>query len=125
MRFHDSDINNWPDSWMGMSEDICYGKEIVKLFKPFISFLKESSLSPKSINRHIDNLWLLGGWVITQINSYPEERKIEPLLLLPRYIDAYDGPLIPDLTESNQRSFDATCRKFYAWLVCNRLSKRG
>jgi hypothetical protein len=123
MRFSDSDIDNWPDTWQGLNEDIAYGKEIVKLFKPFIISLKESSLTPKSINRQINNLWVLGGWLISQINYYPEERKIEPLYLLSRYLDSCNGPLIRDLTGSGQRSFDAACRKFYAWLVSNRLRK--
>jgi hypothetical protein len=123
MKFADSDIDNWPYSWQGLDEDIAYGKAIVRLFKPFIRSLKESALTPKSINRHINNLFALGGWLITEINHHPKERKIEPLYLLPRYIDGYDGPWIRDLTESGQRSFDATCRKFYAWLVKNRLAK--
>jgi hypothetical protein len=123
MSFRDSDINSWPDSWSGTKEDLPYGRKIVRLFKRFISSLNESALAPRTINRHINNLWLLGGWLIGQINYFPEERKSEPLLLITHYVDGFDGPLIRDLTESEQRSFDATCRKFYSWLVSNRLKR--
>lgn len=121
MNFKDKDINDWPDSWKGTNEDVSYGKDILKLFKPYIASLKKKSLSPVTINRHIDNLWLLGGWLIKHINYHPEDRKIEPLFLIPRYVDGYDGPTIHDLSDSAQSSFDATCRKFYDWLVPNRL----
>lgn len=54
MRFSDYDIDNWPNTWKGMNEDTPYGKKIIGLYKPFIIYLKESSLAPKSINRHIN-----------------------------------------------------------------------
>jgi hypothetical protein len=120
-KYKDSDIVDWPNSWKGEDNDLRYGAEIVKLFKPFIESLKSEDLSQKTINRHIDNLWLLGGHLIGHINAYPKDRKIEPLFLIPQCIDGYDGPYIRDLNDDEQKAFDSTCRKFYKWLVPNRL----
>jgi hypothetical protein len=83
MNFKDSDIDNWPKTWAYSRDDIEYGKGIVKLFCPFINSLIESNLSRKIINSHIDNLWVLGGFLIEQRNYYKAEKKKEPLLLIP------------------------------------------
>jgi hypothetical protein len=121
IRYKDSDINEWPDRWKGVQEDTVYGERILELFKPFIETLKLSGRSRKTINNHIDNLWMLGGWLIKHINYHPEDRIIEPLFVIPQYVDGYNGPLIHDFSESQQRSFDGTCRIFYGWLVPNHL----
>ena len=55
------DLDNWPHSWMGMEKDLPPGEALVVCFRPFIEHLAASSLSPKTIRRHVDNLWLLGG----------------------------------------------------------------
>jgi hypothetical protein len=41
----------------------------VVCFRPFIEHLAASSLSPKTIRRHMDNLWLLGGDIIRDLSS--------------------------------------------------------
>ena len=121
MNFKDSDIDNWPKTWACSRDDIEYGKGIVKLFCPFINSLIESDLSRKTINSHIDNLWVLGGFLIKQINCYEEDKKKEPLLLIPMHINEFEGPTIFDLSEYEQESFDRTCRKYYSYLVKNDL----
>src|SRR5216683_2267912 len=55
------DLDNWPRSWMGLEKDLPPGEELVACLRPFIEHLASSSLSPKTIRRHVDNLWLLGG----------------------------------------------------------------
>jgi len=118
-----NEINKWPNSWEGIREDVEYGHKIVKLMKPFIKQLLDSSYSPKTTKEHIDNLWLLGGHIIKHINFYEEDRNKDSLLLLTRFIDSFDGPTISDLSEYEQISFDRTCRKFYKYLVQNELNK--
>ena len=115
-------IDNWPNSWKICNQDIAYGNKLVKLMKPFIIELLETYTS-RTVKKHIDNLWLLGGFTIDRINRNEKYRNTEPCLLLPAFIDSIDGPLIHDLSEEEQKSFDSTCRKFYKHLVENILIK--
>ena len=123
MKYKDADIDNWPKIWAAIPADIPYGNRLIKLFKPFIEKLKKSTLSLRTINDHIDNLWVLGGDIIKQCGYNPEKRDKDPLILLTYYIDSWDGPNIYDLSEYEQESFDRTCRKYYKYLVENDLKK--
>ena len=70
------DLDNWPRSWMGLEKDLPPGEALVVCFRPFIEHLATSSLSPKTIRRHVDNLWLLGGEIIRDLNYNPALRKV-------------------------------------------------
>ncbi len=111
------EINEWPDSWAGFKEDIEYGQKLIQLMSPFIEELLQSEYSYKIIKNHIDNLWALGGYIIEEINDDKSKMYMEPDLLLTGYIDSMDGPLIHDFSESEQKKFDRTCRKFYNYLA--------
>jgi hypothetical protein len=89
---------------------------------PFIIELTETR-SPRTVKIHKDNLWLLGGYTIDRINRNEAHRNTEPCLFLTTFIDSWDGPVIHDLSEQEQRSFDRTCKKFYRYLVDNVLRK--
>ena len=117
-----NEIDKWPDSWKYCSKDIESGNELIKLMKPFLEELS-NSYSSRTAKMHRDNLWLLGGFVIEHKNRYEKYRNIEPCLLLTKFIDSWDGPMIPGLSEKEQSSFDNTCRKFYKHLVNNVLKK--
>jgi hypothetical protein len=80
-------------------------------FRPFIEHLAVSSLSPKTIRRHVDNLWLLGGEIIRDLNFDPSLRRLSADRLLSKVIHEDGGPLLYNGSEDEQRSFDATCRK--------------
>src|SRR5216683_6847987 len=43
-------------------------------FRPFIEHLATSSLSPKTIRKHVDNLWMLGGEIIRNLKSGAPKR---------------------------------------------------
>jgi hypothetical protein len=43
---------------MGVEKDVPPGEELVACLRPFIEHLAISSLSPRTIRRHTDNLWL-------------------------------------------------------------------
>jgi hypothetical protein len=116
MKIKDDTINEWPDSWKGVQEDVAYGRELIEIFIPFIEEMKSKGLSPKSINKHIDNLWMLGGYIIGQLNYYEDNRQIAPLEMLKSLIDTGDGPMIHHFSEYQQERFDATCRKLYKYL---------
>ena len=69
------DLDDWPQSWMGLEKDLPPGEALVVCFRPFIEHLAASSLSPKTIRRHVDNLWLLGGEIISrsELHSCPKK----------------------------------------------------
>ena len=73
-------------------------------------------LSRKTLHRHRDNLWLLGGELIRKLHETPgfRRRPIDQLVLAA--VDEDGGPLIHHGTKEQQRSFDATCRKLYRFL---------
>jgi hypothetical protein len=117
-----NEIDKWPNSWKYCSKDIESGKKLIKLMKPFIEELS-NTYSSRTAKMHRDNLWLLGGYVIKHMNKYEKDRNIETCLLLTKFIDSWDGPMVPGLSEKEQSSFDNTCRKFYKHLVNNVLKK--
>lgn len=102
---------------MGWEKDLPPGEELVACFRPFIAQLAASDLAPKTIRRHVDNLWRLGGRIITDLNETPRLRKQPVRQLLWQAIDDEGGPLINGgMDEQEQRSFDATCRKLRSFL---------
>jgi hypothetical protein len=110
------DLDNWPHSWMGLEKDLPPGEALVVCFRPFIEHLAASSLSPKTIRRHVDNLWLLGGEIIRDLNYNPALRKVAAQKLLRDVVSADGGPLMYNGSEEEQRSLDSTCRKLYRFL---------
>ena len=110
------DLDNWPRLWMGLEKDLPPGEELVVCFRLFIEHLAASSLSPKTIRRHVDNLWLLGGEIIRDLNYNPALRKVAAQKLLRDVVGADGGPLIYNGSEEEQRSLDSTCRKLYRFL---------
>src|SRR5205823_1082025 len=55
------DLNGWARSWMGLEKDLPPGERLLSLFRPFLENLAASDLSPKTIQKHVDNMWALGG----------------------------------------------------------------
>lgn len=102
----------------GVGKDLPPGEELVACFRRFVAELATSDLAPKTIRRHVDNLWLLGGRIITDLNETPRLRKLPIRQVLWQAIDDDEGgPLINGgMDEQEQRSFDATCRKLRRFL---------
>lgn len=117
-RTYDHDLDDWPRSWMGLEKDLPPGEELVACFRGVIARLAASDLAPKTIRLHVDNLWLLGGRIITDLNETPRLRKLPVRQVLWEVIDDDEGgPLINGgMDEPEQRSFDATCRKLRRFL---------
>jgi hypothetical protein len=110
-------MDAWPDSWAGTNDDIPFGKGLVVEMKPFIIQLHTLDLTAKTIRRHLDNLWLIGGEIIREINLYPEQSKKSPLKLLCETVASGEAPYIHDFSESEQRALDATARKLRKHLL--------
>ena len=103
---------------MGLEKDVRPGEKLVARLRPFLEALAASDLSPKTIQKHVDNLWTLGGEIIRDLNETPSLRKKNIKQILNDRIDDEGGPLIYALEseESLQRSLDSTCRKLHVFL---------
>jgi hypothetical protein len=110
------DLDRWPRSWMGLDKDLPPGQQLLTYFRPFIEHLASQTLSPKTIRRHVDNVWLLGGEIIRDLHYDPSLRKRPAEWLLRSVIHEDGGPLIHNGSEEEQRSFDSTCRKLHRFL---------
>src|SRR5437763_17141633 len=62
-------LNGWPRSWMGLEKDLPPGEQLLALFRRFLEHLAASDLSPKTIQKHTDNMWALGGEFIRDFHS--------------------------------------------------------
>lgn len=102
---------------MGWERDLPSGQKLVACFRPFIRHLASSGLSRKTIRQHVDNLWLLGGEIIGDLNHTASLRKIDVERVLRERIHVDGGPLIHNGSEEEQRSFDSTCRKLHRFLT--------
>ena len=100
---------------MGLEKDLPPGEQLLALFRPFLERLAASHLSPKTIQKHVDNIWALGGEFIRDLHNDPSLRKKPVDLVLRRMIE-YGGPLLYHGGEDQQRSFDSTCRKRWRFL---------
>jgi len=113
------DLDDWPLSWCYEARDVAPGRQIVECFKPFLCYLLKCRLSRTTLRRHRDNLWLLGGALIRNLHDAPRLRQRPIIDVVGQTIDEEGGPLISHgaAAEAQQRSFDATCRKFYRFLA--------
>jgi hypothetical protein len=59
---------------MGWEKDLPPGEKLVACFRPFLEELVTSDLSPKIIQKHVGNLWALGGEIIRDLNENPSLR---------------------------------------------------
>lgn len=99
---------------MGLEKDLP-GEQLLVLLRPFLEQLAASDLSPKTIQKHVNNVWALGGEFIRDLHNDPSLRKKPVDRILLRMID-YGGPLLYQGGEDEQRSFDSTCRKLRRFL---------
>ena len=120
------DLATWPRSWCGEERDVIAGEQIVALFTTFLLDLLAQGLSRKTRNLHRDNLWLLGGEIIRDINETPKLRKRVVGELVREVVANDEGPLIHGgFSEQEQRSFDSTCKKLNRFLAAHVHSKQG
>src|ERR1700722_9400299 len=102
---------------MCLEKDLLAGQQLLTLFRPFLEHLAASDLSPKTIQKHVDNMWALGGEFIRDLHYDPSLRKKPVDAALRRMIESDGGPLLYHGGEDEQRSFDSTCRKLRRFLT--------
>lgn len=100
---------------MGLEKDVPPGEDLVACFRPFLEGLVASDLSPKTVQKHVDNLWALGGELIRDLHADPSLRRKGMEQILDNRIDEEGGPLVyaMESEEDQQRSFDSTCKKLH------------
>jgi hypothetical protein len=104
---------------MAGEKDLPPGEKLVARLRPFVEALVASDLSPRTIQRHVDNLWTLGGDIIRDLNENPSLRRKSIEQILDERVDDEGGPLVYALESEEllQRSFDAACRKLHRFLI--------
>jgi hypothetical protein len=68
------DIDHWPHAWRVESDDLALGKDIVDIFKVFLSHQLHPARSRKTSRLHRDNLRALGGQMIRLWHEKPHLR---------------------------------------------------
>ena len=101
---------------MREEKDLPPGRKLVEYFLPFFLDLTASDLSKRTIQRHVDNMWALGGEFIRDLNDDPPLRKQPVEQHVFKMIES-GGPLLYHGGEDQQRSFNSTCRKFRRFLT--------
>ena len=91
---------------------------MVQCFKPFLRHLLSSGPSRKTLRSHRDNLWVLGGEIISKLHEDPRLRKRPTDQIVLAFLDDEGGPPVyaMESEEDQQRSFDSTCRKLHRFL---------
>jgi hypothetical protein len=118
------DLDQWPRSWAYEAPDIPPGRQMVECFQPFLRYLLRLPLSRRTLRQHRDNIWALGGEVISrlQMDGSLRQRPIEQVVL--DLVSDDGGPLLSHgQSEAGQRSFDATCRKLFRFLTDPEISR--
>ena len=111
------DFDDWPGSWHVDPADIPVGQQIVQVLTPFLLHLLDQGLAKATLRRHRDNLWTLGGELIRCRYDDDELADKHVKDALRQLIAGDGGPLMwPRITEAQQASLDATCRKLNRFL---------
>ncbi len=92
------DLECWPGSWMGLDSDIPIGRRIVQVMRLFLEAMLEARFSYTTINRHVGNLWLLGGEIISRVHHDPELKDLAGEQLILRFVDEEGGPYSKHVT---------------------------
>ena len=106
------DLDDWPGSWQVEPEDIVVGQQIVRALTPFLLHRLDRGLAKATVRRHRNKHWLLGAELIRCRYDDDELARQDVRDAIRQQIGRDGGPLMwARITESEQDSLDATCRK--------------
>lgn len=114
----------WPDSWAGVDEDEPIGRDLVTVMRPFMMHLVQRNFSRRTLRRHLDNLWLIGGEIIRKLNYEPRLRSKSASDLLLDAIADGGAPFVHNFNEAEQEVVDVTARKLLRFLSASDHSAR-
>lgn len=120
-------IDEWPNDWMGVEEDLETGRGLLGLFIAFVQHLMDAGLAAKTIRNHGYHLNMLGGEIIKRLNQDGgPDRRLSPRELIIHHVDEEGGPLLsyldPNIKAELARhmAYDATCRKLLKFVTLER-----
>ncbi len=98
---------------MGVREDLDFGRKLLPYFAGFLQVLYAEGLTRRTFVKYRDNLWLLGGTIISRVSTY-DDYQADPLATLIDVVEM-DG-ILPDhhqsLDQTELRAFSRMCRRF-------------
>ena len=109
------DIDEWARSWRFDDTDVPAGQQIVDVFAGCLLDMLNQGLALRTIKRHRDNLWALGGYLIKRRYDDKKLARMEARDALLEFVGDNEGPLIYD-NEADQSLMDGTCRKLNRFL---------
>jgi len=111
-----SNFPEWPEMWEGLPEDVAYGDALLVCFRPFILHLIDKGLTGKTLRRHMDYLFLLGGQLVDNAR-YEPDTPADAATRLAESVSPDGGPYCKHLhSAADRKSYDATCRKLHRFL---------
>lgn len=120
------DLEDWPRKWLFEPADLTVGHQIVQALTPFLLSLLDQGLAAKTLRRHRDNLWLLGGELIRRRYDDAALANMDANTALCELVEEDGGPLLGTrISEADQNSLDATCRKLHRFLRGTHKYSRG
>jgi hypothetical protein len=100
----------------GIPERRASRREDRRVLPTFLTHLIQLQLSRKTLRKHVNNLWVLGGEIIRKLNDTPSLRKVSIDDLVFDVVE--DGGPLPYGCDSEDegRSFESTCRRLRRFL---------
>jgi hypothetical protein len=112
-------MDTWTEGWAGLAEDVPVGRGIVAELRPFVVHLEQRGLAPTTVRAHVNNLWVIGGEIIREVNEEPRQRKLAARKLLLKAIDLGEAPLARGVSEADQNAIDATARRLLRFMMAH------
>lgn len=112
-----ADIDKWPQSWAGDDNDVIIGLILVEELKSYLLMLIMKGRSKKTVKKHADYLWVLGGEIIGDLNESEVNPKLSGREILLNYVNSDGGPYWRhSQSEQDNEQFDSVCRGLYKQL---------
>ena len=112
------DIDEWPDSWAGDKNDFLTGIKILSEFKNFLVNLIEKGRSTRTIKRHANYIWALGGEIIRNTNEHGVGYKLSGSQIILKYIHPDGGPYWRYATsDADHQQYDSACSRLHKFLL--------
>ena len=108
----------WPKVWaLGSADIIPFSKALVAQMKPFIRHLYETGLKQKTIERYLDNLWVIGCETAHRLRNEPELRETASLKSLLEDIESGESELQEYAdAKTRRKSLETTFRRLLRFL---------
>lgn len=112
-----NDLDEWPQSWAGDEDDVVVGLRLASEFKHYLLALIMKGRSRKTVKKHADYLWALGGEVISDTNENGVAPELSDSEILLKYVNSGGGPYWRhSQSEQDREQFDSVCRGLYKHL---------